>query len=308
MEVKRNQWEGWLYLLPTIILLAIFTIYPLFQTFFMSFCENYNYMKDTWDSIGIGNFKRIFSGPSKNFLKYLKTTCIIVFVSVPASIIISLLIAVGLNSIKKFTKLYQTIFFMPYVTNSIAIGMVFSVMFAGDKSIVNTVLVSLNLSPVNWLGGGMSAQGYYPSYFYEMLVLLIFIVWHSLPFKILVLLSGLQSIDKQYYQAAQIDCASRTTVLFKITMPLLSPQIAFLTTTSFIGAFKEYSSVVGLFGPSQGAVGKKNDMKTIVGYIYESLQDGMNGAVGEACAASVVLFFIIMLFTLLKNFIGKRQN
>ena len=134
MEVKRNQWEGWLYLLPTIILLAIFTIYPLFRTFFMAFCENYNYMKDSWDSIGIANFRNIFTGP--DFLKYLKTTCIIVFVSVPASIIISLLIAVGLNSIKKFTKLYQTIFFMPYVTNSIAIGMVFSVMFADDRILV----------------------------------------------------------------------------------------------------------------------------------------------------------------------------
>ena len=305
MEVKRNQWEGWLYLLPTIILLAIFTIYPLFRTFFMAFCENYNYMKDSWDSIGISNFRNIFTGP--DFLKYLKTTCIIVFVSVPASIIISLLIAVGLNSIKKFTKLYQTIFFMPYVTNSIAIGMVFSVMFAGDRSIINALLLKLNITPINWLGG-ISAYGNNPSYFYEMLVLLIFITWHALPFKILVLLSGLQGIDKQYYQAAQIDCATRTTVLFKITMPLLSPQIAFLTTTSFIGAFKEYSSVVGLFGPTQGAVGLKNDMKTIVGYIYESLQDGMNGAVGEACAAAVVLFFIIMLFTLLKNFVGKRQH
>ena len=120
---------------------------------------------------------------------------------------------------------------MPYVTNSIAIGMVFSVMFAGDRSIINAILLKFNITPINWLGG-ISAYGNKPTYFYEMLVLLIFITWHALPFKILVLLSGLQGIDKQYYQAAQIDCATRTTVLFRITMPLLSPQIAFLTTTS----------------------------------------------------------------------------
>lgn len=304
MEVRRNQWEGWIYLLPTLILLAVFTIYPLFRTFFMAFCEGYTYSIDAWDSFGIGNFRNILTGAK--FLQYLKTTCLIVFISVPVSVGLSLLIAVGLNSIKKFSKIYQTIFFMPYVTNSIAIGMVFSVMFAGDRSIVNSLLNALNITPVNWLGG-LSAYGKSPTYSQQMLVLMIYIVWHSLPFKILVLLSGLQGIDKQYYQAAQIDCATRFTVLTKITMPLLSPQIAFLTTTSFIGAFKEYSSVVGLFGDNEGAVGCQNDMRTIVGYIYASLQDDRHGAVGEACAASVLLFFIVMLFTILKNFVGKRQ-
>lgn len=305
MEVKRNQWEAWIYLAPTIFLLAVFTIYPLINTFIMAFKTDYSYIFNTWKPMGFGNFVEVFK--NQRVIQYFKNTIIITVISVPASIMLALIISVGLNSIKKFAKIYQTIFFMPYVTNSIAIGMVFSVMFAGDRSIVNALLLKLNITPINWLGG-ISAYGNNPSYFYEMLVLLIFITWHALPFKILVLLSGLQGIDKQYYQAAQIDCATRTTILFKITMPLLSPQIAFLTTTSFIGAFKEYSSVVGLFGPTQGAVGLKNDMKTIVGYIYESLQDGMNGAVGEACASAVVLFFIIMLFTLLKNFVGKRQH
>jgi len=303
MEVTKNQWKAWLYLIPTLILLGIFTVYPLVRTFFMAFCEGYNYIKDTWDSFGIQNFRNILTGTS--FLKYLKTTVLIVFISVPVSIILALLIAVSLNSIKKFTKVYQTIFFMPYVTNAIAIGMVFSVMFAGDRSIVNALLTKLNINPINWLGG-ISNYGY-PSYKYEMLVLQIYIVWHALPFKILILLSGLQGIDKQYYQAAQIDGASRTRTLFKITVPLLSPQIAFLTTTSIIGSFKEYSAVIGLFGSGEGAVGLKNDMRTIVGYIYASLQDDRRGAVGEACAASLVLFAIIMVFTLLQHLIQRKR-
>ena len=302
MEVKRNQLSAWLYLLPTIILMAIFTVYPLIRSFFMAFAENYNYMTDTWSSIGINNF-RIILGEGSEFLQYLKTTCLIVIISVPISVVLSLLIAVGLNSIKKLTKLYQTIFFMPYVTNSIAIGMVFSVMFAGDKSIVNYVLELLGIGGQNWLGG-VSTYGNHASYVSQMTVLLIYIVWPSLPFKILVLLSGLQGIDKQYYQAAQIDSASKFTVLTKITVPLLSPQIAFLTTTSFIGAFKEYSSVIGLFGAKEGATGGHYDMRTIVGYIYASLTD-LN--VGEACAGAVVLFVIIMVFTLLKNFISRKQ-
>lgn len=302
MEVKRNQLSGWLYLLPTIILMAIFTVYPLFRSFFMAFAENYNYMLDTWDSIGINNF-RIILGTGSEFLQYLKTTCLIVIISVPVSVVLSLLIAVGLNSIKKFTKVYQTIFFMPYVTNSIAIGMVFSVMFAGDRSIINYVLELIGVGGRNWLGG-VSQYGNRATYVSQMTVLLIYIVWHSLPFKILVLLSGLQGIDKQYYQAAQIDSASKFTILTRITVPLLSPQIAFLTTTSFIGAFKEYSSVIGLFGAKESATGGHYDMRTIVGYIYASLTD-LN--VGEACAGAVVLFLIIMVFTLLKNFVSRKQ-
>lgn len=301
MEVKRNQWEAWLYLLPTLILLAVFTVYPLFRTFFMAFCENYNYMKDTWTGIGIGNFTAIFSKPS--FLTYLKTTCLIVFISVPISIVLSLLIAVGLNSIKKLSRIYQTIFFMPYVTNAIAIGMVFAVMFSGDGGIVNRVIELFGGTPINWLGGKILSKTL-PNYTNEMIVLLVYIVWHSLPFKILILLSGLQGIDKQYYQAAQIDSASRFTILTRITVPFLSPQIAFLTTTSFIGAFKEYSSVIGVFGTTEGAIGRPNDMRTIVGYIYASIAEN---DVGNACAAAVVLFIIIMVFTLVKNWIGKRQ-
>ena len=308
----KNFWRAMLYLSPAIILLAVFTFYPVLQTFVISFNYQYNYMLSSKgyfapynpEGWGIQNYITIFSEGSP-FLQCLLNTMIIVFVSVPISIALSLLIAVALNSIKPLQKLLQTIFFLPYVTNTIAIGMVFSVMFESQQGLMNTILNTLGEGSINWLGGNPDAGLLFDSQFFTSLVVLIsYIVWNSLPFKVIILLSALQSVDRQYYQAAQIDGTSKLRTFTKITVPLLSPQIFYLLITSFIGAFKEYSSVIGLFGAKEGATGGHYDMRTIVGYIYASLTD-LN--VGEACAGAVVLFVIIMVFTLLKNFISRKQ-
>lgn len=301
MEVKRNQWEAWIYLAPTIFLLAVFTVYPLINTFIMAFKTDYSYIFNTWKPMGFGNFVEVFK--NQRVIQYFKNTIIITVISVPASIMLALIISVGLNSIKKFAKIYQTIFFMPYVTNSIAIGMVFSVMFSTQYGIVNTILNAIGIDPVNWLGGVLPS-GRLVSYWSQMAVLLIYIVWNALPFKILILLSGLQGIDKQYYQAAQLDCATRFTVFRRITMPLLSPQITFLTTTSIIGSFKEYSSIIGIFGDTEGATGRKYDMRTVVGYIYSTISEDQ---VGLGAAAAILLFIIIMIFTGIKSLTDRRR-
>ena len=301
MEVKRNQWEAWIYLAPTLILMAVFTVYPLFNTFFIAFAEDYNYMLNDWDGLGFGNFATVLQ--KKSILQYFKTTVLITVISVPVSIILSLLIAVGLNSIKKFQKVYQTIFFMPYVTNAIAIGMVFSVIFNSRYGIFNSLIENLGFEPINWLGGNMP-NGDLPSYSKSLIVLLVYIIWNALPFKIMILLSGLQGIDKQYYQAAQIDCASKFRVLTKITLPLLSPQVTFLTTTSIIGSFKEYSSIIGVFGDAEGPIGQKNSMSTIVSYIYKCIA---KNDIGIAAAAAVMLFVIIMIFTFFKEIASKKR-
>ena len=301
MEVKRNQWEAWIYLAPTLILMAVFTVYPLFNTFFIAFAEDYNYMLNEWSGIGLGNFETVLQ--KKAILQYFKTTVLITVISVPISIVLALLIAVGLNSIKKFQKVYQTIFFMPYVTNAIAIGMVFSVIFNSKYGIFNSLIELFGFEPRNWLGGVMVNKDL-PSYWKSLTVLLVYIVWNALPFKIMILLSGLQGIDKQYYQAAQIDCASKFRVLTKITMPLLSPQVTFLTTTSIIGSFKEYSSIIGVFGDAEGPIGRKNMMSTVVSYIYKCIADN---DIGIAAAAAVMLFVIIMIFTFIKEAAGKKR-
>lgn len=320
MEVGRNQYKAWLYLAPTLVLMLVFTFYPLINTFIIAFKENYNYINIGYgkgpdsnsyefSSWGLANFKAILS--KGDFLQYLKTTMIIVFVSVPVSVILSLIIAIALNSIKWFQKILQTIFFMPYVTNTIAIGMVFSVMFATHGGLVNNIIKLFGGQAQNWLGGDLknaAGEALYPSYWKSMLILLTYITWNALPFKILILLSGLQSIDKQYYQAAQIDGASKFRTIMRITVPLLSPQIAYLTITSFIGGFKEYSSVVAIFGNHAGPVGYRKQMATVVWYVYDRMKaSDMTKGMGYAAAAAVILFIIIMFFTAINAWVSKKR-
>ena len=313
----KNFWRGMLYLSPCIILLAIFTFYPVIQTFVISFNFEYNYLL-SWkgyfepynaDGWGFQNYITIFSQGSP-FLQCLLNTMIIVFVSVPISIALSLLIAVALNSIKPLQKLLQTIFFLPYVTNTIAIGMVFSVMFESQQGLMNTILNMLGHGSINWLGGNVEAGLLFNSQFVTSLVVLIcYIVWNSLPFKVIILLSALQSVDRQYYQAAQIDGTSKFRTFSKITVPLLSPQIFYLLITSFIGAFKEYTSVVAIFGENASSVGSHNNMATVVWFIYDKIKgSGATGkTIGYASAGAVVLFLIILFFTGINKLIEKKK-
>ena len=305
---KLNFLRGMLYLSPAIILLAIFTFYPLFNTFVISFNEGYNYLTNSFnpDGWGLGNFAKLFADGNP-FFGYLRNTMIIVFVSVPISILLSLLIAVALNSIKPLQKFLQTIFFLPYVTNTIAIGMVFSVMFESQQGLINTILNLCGSSNINWLGGNLEAGLLFDSqYFTSLVVLLVYIVWNSLPFKILILLSALQGIDKQYYQAAQIDATSKGRTFRRITVPLLSPQIFYLLITSFIGAFKEYTSIVAIFGKNAGSVGSNHNMATVVWYIYDKIYAG-GKTLGYAAAGAVILFAIIMFFTVINKIVEKYK-
>jgi multiple sugar transport system permease protein len=327
---EKNNWKAWLYLAPTIILLAVFTFYPLINTIVIAFLKNYDYTTQTNSGFTFDNFGTVLglvglSQSKETFYRWqclgdwtsnvgyvtmadgttktvyftmdviqyaLPNTLIITFVTVPISIIISLLIAIGLNSIKAFKKLFQTIFFIPYVTNAIAVGMVFAVLF-DYQGIINFVF---GLGSQPWIDQAAPAWK-------AMIALCIYIIWHSLPFKILIFLSGLQNIDKQYYDAAKIDCAGKWKTAMNITVPLLSPQILYIMITSFIASFKEYTSVVGLLGsPSTDGGGTKN-MYTIVYYIYDMIK----GNVGYGAAAAVLLFIIIMIFTAIQFQVSKKR-
>lgn len=305
---KINILRGLLYLSPAIILLAVFTFYPIIHTFIISFNYEYNFMTQKFnpDGWGFKNYATLFA-EGNPFLMYLKNTMLIVFVSVPISILLSLLIAVALNSIKPLQKFLQTVFFLPYVTNTIAIGMVFSIMFESQQGLVNTLLNMMGSSSINWLGGNIDGGLIFGSQnFTSLCVLMVYIIWNSLPFKVLILLSSLQGVDKQYYQAAQIDGTSKFRTLTKITVPLLSPQIFYLLITSFIGAFKEYTSVVAIFGENASSVGSRNNMATIVWYIYERVYKG-GKTMGYAAAAAVFLFIIILFFTAINKIIEKKK-
>jgi len=311
MVDSKQQWKAWLYLAPAIALLLVFTVWPIFNTVRMAFLENYSGLKAAAGmqfEFGIGNFVKVVQ--YKRFVQCLKNTCLLCVLTVPISTILALLIAVALNSIKWLQKGLQTIFFLPYVTNSIAIGMVFAAMFNivgafyGTENelivtagIINNVIEFFGGKPINWINYGSTYEA-------NMFVMVVYIVWNALPFKILVLLGGLQSINKQYYDAAKVDGTPRRRVFTHITVPLLSPMLAYVVITGFIGGFKEYSSIVGIFGDDMKAVGTDHSLNTMVGYIYDAL--GSNE--GRASAAALILFAIIFVVTMINLYVSKKKT
>lgn len=310
---SKNNWKGWLYLAPVIILLAIFTFYPIINTLYVSFLKDYNYLNGTSKGFTFDNYISVLTpinggGLNSMFDKVMRTalpnTLLLTVITVPISIILSLVIAIALNSIKVLKKLFQTVFFMPYVTNAIAIGMVFTVIFDTDYGIFNNIFGTIGHA---WIFPSPKIPGQMVNYWSALFAIAFYIVWHSLPYKILIFLGGLQNIDAQYYDAAKIDSAPKWKTALKITVPLLSPQILYMMITSFIGAFKEYNSVIGLFGSTAGAFDKNTgpaNMSTMVFFIYDQVA---KNKVQYASAASIFLFIIIMIFTLVQNQVSKKR-
>ena len=306
MVESKHRWKAWLYLAPAIVLLLVFTVWPIINTLRMAFWDDYSIMKDLGGSLdykfGIKNFVKVID--YQGFKSCLKNTLLLTVLTVPISTILALLIAVCLNAIKPLQRLLQTIFFLPYVTNSIAIGMVFEAMFNivgfgtnnPSYGIINNVLGVFGVDPINWINAG---SGYWAN----IAVLVIYIVWNALPFKILILLGGLQSVNKQYYDAAKVDGTRRVRVFTRITVPLLSPMLAYVVITGFIGGFKEYSSIVGIFGEDMQAVGGQS-LNTMVGYIY----DALGNQEGRASAAALILFAIIFVVTMINLYVSKKKT
>ena len=311
MVESKHKWKAWLYLAPAIILLLIFTVWPIINTLHMSVQEGYNQMAvisgQTFE-YGFDNFKKVVE--YDYFKDCLFNTILLCVLTVPISTILALVIAVCLNSIGPLSRFLQTIYFLPYVTNSIAIGMVFAAMFnmVGNNfgndnqliitaGIINNVIEFFGGDPVNWINAGSS-------YWANITVMTIYIVWNALPFKILILLGGLQSVNKQYYDAAKVDGTSRFRVFSKITVPLLSPMIAYVVITGFIGGFKEYSSIVGIFGEDMGPTGDAHRLNTMVGFIYDAIDTQQ----GRASAAALILFAIIFVVTMINLAVSKKKT
>ena len=324
LKIKFEKWKGCLYLSPCIGLLLVFTVWPIFNTLRMAFWNDYGLLAEIGAEkireeyfalkgidpgnlypfeFGIQNFVNVID--YGQFWQCMKNTMLLCVLTVPLSTILALVIAVCLNSIGPLNRLLQTIYFLPYVTNSIAIGMVFSAMFniiglgtsVPSYGIINNFLGMLGLDPVNWMNNGSP-------YWANITVLVVYIVWNALPFKILILLGGLQSVNKQYYDAAKIDSTPKFRVFTKITVPLLSPMIVYVVITGFIGGFKEYSSIVGIFGEDMQAPAGES-LNTMVGYIYTQL--GQNHE-GQASAAALILFAIIFVVTMINMYVSKKKT
>lgn len=293
--MKKNNLKGWLYLLPAILFLGAFMVYPLIDVFVYSLEEGYNSASQTFSGVGLYNYRYVLRDPY--FLQALKNTFLMVVVTVPLSTGLALLISVGLSSIKRLRELYQTVYFLPYVTNTLAVGLVFMILFRKtpySDGLMNALLSGFGLGPVDFIDGPYAAK---------LFVLCFYTIWVVLPFKILILTSALASVKADYYKAARVDGTSKWRTFARITLPMISPTIFYLVITGFIGAFKSYSDAVALFGVDLNAAG----MNTLVGYIYDMLYGSSGGYPSYASAAAILLFAIVLTITAVNLLVSKKH-
>ena len=294
MKINKDL-KGWLYLLPAFLFVGVFMLYPLIDVFIYSLEEGYNFASGEFWGIGLYNYEYVLHDPY--FMQALKNTFILVAITVPASTVLALVISIGLSSIKWLKKAYQTIFFLPYVTNTLAVGLVFMILFKKTPytdGLINFFITSLGGTAVDFIDG---------PYWAKMLVLCIYTIWVVLPFKILVLTSALASVNKTYYQTAAIDGTPQNRIFWKITLPMISPTISYLVITGFIGAFKAYSDAVALFGENLNTA----EMNTIVGYVYDMLYGEGGGYPSFASAAAIILFCIVLTITCINLIVSKKH-
>ena len=292
----KNNLKGWLYLLPAIIFLGVFMVYPLIDVIIYSFEEGYNFASQTYSGTGIYNYSYVLRDPYST--QALKNTFIIVIITVPLSTGFALLISVGLSSIPKIREMFQTIYFLPYVTNTLAVGLVFMILFkktAYTDGMINLLINAFGGESVDFISG---------PYWAKMFVMCFYTIWIVLPFKILILTSALASVNETYYKAAKVDGTRPFRIFSRITLPMIAPMIFYLVITGFIGAFKAYSDEVALFGTDLNAAG----MNTIVGYVYDMLYGNSGGYPSFASAAAIILFAIVFTITCINLLLSKKST
>ena len=293
--MEKTNAKAWLYLLPAMAFLGVFLVYPLIDVFIYSFEEGFNSASQTSFGVGLYNYSYVLHDPY--FLQAVKNTFILVLITVPISTGLALLISLGLNSITRLRQAYQTIFFLPYVTNTLAVGLVFMILFKKTPytdGLVNLMLGWFGMGPVDFIDG---------PYWAKMLVLCIYTIWVVLPFKILVLTTALASVSQTYYDAARVDGTPKWRMFTRITLPVISPNLFYLIITGFIGAFKAYSDAVALFGTDLNA----SEMNTIVGYVYDMLYGNSGGYPSYASAAAILLFAIVLTITCINLLVSRKH-
>lgn len=294
--MDRSSRKAWLYLLPAAALLAVFLVYPVIDVLIYSFEEGFNFASQTYWGVGLYNYSYVLHDPY--FLQAVENTFVLVIITVPISTTLALAISAALASIKPLRSLYQTIYFLPYVTNTLAVGLVFMVLFQKTEytdGLVNLILEWFGAGPIDFINGPHWAK---------MFVLCFYTIWVVMPFKILVLTGALASVNPDYYKAARVDGTSRSRIFFRITLPMISPMLVYLVITGFIGAFKAYSDAVALFGTDLNAAG----MNTIVGYVYDMLYGDSGGYPSYASAAAIILFAIVLTITCINLLISRRVS
>ena len=292
--MENQNRKGWLYLLPAMLFLAAFMVYPLIDVCIYSFEENFNSVSQSFTGVGLHNYHYVLRDPY--FLQAVQNTFLLVIITVPLSTGLALLISLGLSSINKLRELFQTVFFLPYVTNTLAVGLVFMILF--KKTSYTDGLMNLLIT----MFGGESVDFITGPYWAKMLVLCLYTIWVVMPFKVLVLTGALASVNDTYYNAAKVDGTTGLRMFTRITLPMISPSVFYLVITGFIGAFKAYSDSVALFGTDLNVAG----MNTIVGYVYDMLYGASGGYPSYASAAAIILFAIVLTITCINLMVSKK--
>lgn len=288
---KKNGLKALAYLLPALVILITFNIYPAVKVFLMSFYTKYNYFKHQVYGCGPENYISLFK--DRQFVAACVNTLKFVLISVPLSLLLSLSVSVFLVQKTKANTVIRNVYFLPFITSTVAVAVVFRWIFHSRFGLLNYFLGIIGIPPIAWLTD--------PAY--SMAALVILCVWKTLGYNILILLTGLRNISQEYYAAAKVDGAGSPTIFFNITLPLLMPTVFFVFTTSLIGSFKVFSEVYTLFQKSAGPV---NSCMTAVYYIYDKLVNQFS--YGISAAASFLLFSVILCFTVLGFISAKALN
>lgn len=285
----RTFAEPALFLLPFMIGLLLFVVYPFINVLLLSFKEDYSLSTGEFSAIGFDNYAVILSDP--NFLNGLKNTGLYVLFVVPIATVLSLLAASLLNADIKLKGLFQTCYFLPMVTSVTAVGLVWKWMFNYDYGLINYLLSLFGAPAVNWLNNPR----------YNLAALIVYGVWNMLPFTIILLLAGYQNINPQYYTAARADGAGQGRIFLRITVPLLAPTLGLTMIINVISASKVFSELFPLFN---GKPGSAYSLYTVVYYLYDMFYKQWK--LGPAAASAVVLFAIVLVFTVIQLYIQRK--
>ncbi|MBZ9633556.1 carbohydrate ABC transporter permease [Clostridium sp. FP1] len=290
IKLKNNNMRALLYLLPALVIIGIFQFYPIFKSFTMGFYTKFDYLTDRIYQTGLSNFVYVLKDP--DFHLALRNTCVFAFFAAPLGIIVALIIALILNTNIRFKKFFVSAYFLPFVTSTTAVSIVWRWMLNNDYGLANAFLGVIGMAKVSWL---TDARMTIP-------ILVALSIWKGLGYKIIIILAGLQSVDKRYELAARMDGASKFHRIWNITIPIIKPTMVFLSITSIIGAFKLFDEVYILYSQKPGPL---QSGLTIVYYIFDKFYRHWEFA--TASAAAFILFIMILILTIIQ-FVFTRAH
>ena len=286
-----SRFKGYVYLAPFLLSVIVFTVYPIINVFLTSFKQDYNALTGAYDAVGFENYAAVIADPY--FREAVLNTVLYVVIVVPVSTVLAVFFANLINKKLRFNGLFQTAYFLPLVTSTTAVGLAWKWMYHADYGVINYLLSLFGVEKIGWLTDVR----------YGMAALVLYGIWSILPFTIIIVLSGMQGIDKKLSIAARVDGASSKRIFFRITLPLLMPTVGLVFVINIINTFKVFAELFPLF---DGEPGVAYTLYTVVYYIYDMFYSKWH--FDRACAAAILMLIILVIFTRIQSLIQKKWN